>query len=172
MTQPKMQSSSAAQLAPPRVENGKALLIAGFREHYTEQTMNNIAAQWQRFAPQIGNIAGQIDRKTYGVCFELSESGQGIDYLSGVEVSSPSGLPAEFATVSLPAQKYAIFTHREHVSKLRDALDAISQRWRPEWGEALRHRGSETPAFFERYTEEFDPRTGMGGIEVWVPIRS
>jgi predicted transcriptional regulator YdeE len=24
----------------------------------------------------------------------------------------------------------------------------------------------------ERYTEEFDRRTGMGGIEVWIPIKA
>jgi AraC family transcriptional regulator len=27
------------------------------------------------------------------------------------------------------------------------------------------------PDFFERYGEEFDPQTGMGGIEVWIPIK-
>jgi len=28
------------------------------------------------------------------------------------------------------------------------------------------------PDFFERYSEEFDPRTGMGGIDVWIPVKS
>ena len=27
------------------------------------------------------------------------------------------------------------------------------------------------PAFFERYGEAFDPQTGTGGIEVWLPIK-
>jgi AraC family transcriptional regulator len=171
MTQTKMKMSSTAQLEPPRMENGRALLIAGLREHYTSQTMNNIPAQWQRFAPHIGNVPGQVGRNAYGVCFELSESTSGIDYLSGVEVSGTTRLPTEFARVTIPAQKYAVFSHREHVSKLRNTLDAISREWRPEWGQVLSNRGAETPAFFERYTEEFDARSGVGGIEVWVPIR-
>jgi predicted transcriptional regulator YdeE len=25
-------------------------------------------------------------------------------------------------------------------------------------------------AWFERYTEEFNPQTGMGGMENWIPI--
>jgi AraC family transcriptional regulator len=25
--------------------------------------------------------------------------------------------------------------------------------------------------FFERYDERFDPRTGMGDVEIWVPIK-
>jgi AraC family transcriptional regulator len=171
MTQPKMRTTPTAKLAAPRVESGKALLIAGLREHYTSQTMNNIPAQWQRFAPHIGKIPGQIGQKAYGLCFELSEPDGGIDYLTGVEVANSSGLPSGFVTVSIPAQKYAVFSHREHVSKLWNTLDAIGKEWRPEWGQAIRNRGSETPAFFERYTEEFNPQTGMGGIEVWVPIR-
>jgi AraC family transcriptional regulator len=24
---------------------------------------------------------------------------------------------------------------------------------------------------FERYGEEFDPQTGLGGFEIWVPIK-
>jgi hypothetical protein len=32
--------------------------------------------------------------------------------------------------------------------------------------EAAKEPGA--PDFFERYTEEFDPRTGMGGMEVCV----
>jgi predicted transcriptional regulator YdeE len=28
----------------------------------------------------------------------------------------------------------------------------------------------DVPNFFERYSEEFDPKTGMSGIEVWVPV--
>jgi AraC family transcriptional regulator len=25
---------------------------------------------------------------------------------------------------------------------------------------------------FERYDETFDPRTGLGGVELWVPIKA
>jgi AraC family transcriptional regulator len=43
--------------------------------------------------------------------------------------------------------------------------------WLPTSGyEAATSPGA--PDFFERYTEEFDPRTGMGGIEVWIPIKA
>ena len=31
--------------------------------------------------------------------------------------------------------------------------------------------GADAPDFLERYGEEFDPQTGTGGIEVWVPIK-
>ena len=161
--------SPATELGPPRFENGRALLIAGLRGHYTGETMKDLPVQWQRFGLHIGKIPGQIGRATYGICWQPRE-GSGIEYLTGVEVSGFVGLPGEFTVASIPEQRYAVFPHRAHVSKLYETCDAIS-RWLPESG--YRHADDvETPAFFERYTEEFDPQTGIGGIEVWVPLKS
>jgi AraC family transcriptional regulator len=161
--------SPTTELKPPRFENGRALLIAGLHSHYTAETMKDLSTQWQRFAPHIGNIPGQLGRATYGICWQPRE-GSGIEYLTGVEVSGFVGLPAEITVASIPAQQYAVFPHRRHVSKLYETCEAIS-RWLPESG----HQHSdeaETPAFFERYTEEFNPQTGMRGMEVWVPLKS
>ena len=169
MSQARRKQSPAAQLEAPRFENGTALLVAGLRSHYTAETMNRIPAQWQQFAPYLGKIPGQVGGAAYGVCWLLAE---GIDYLSGVEVSSAASVPGEFEVVGIPAQKYAVFPHREHISKLRETLDAIGHKGLPESGHEVARGGAEAPAFFERYSEEFDPRTGMGGIEVWIPIKS
>jgi AraC family transcriptional regulator len=170
MSQPGVKQSVVVQLEAPHFENGTPLLIAGLRNRYTAETMNNIPAQWQRFAPHIGKIPGQVGRVAYGLCFNAL-SPEGIDYLAGVEVSSSSGLPGEFSVATVPAQKYAVFSHREHVSKLRETLDAI-HKWLP--GSSLEPAGGTAgaPDFFERYSEEFEPRTGMGGMEVWIPIKS
>ena len=40
------------------------------------------------------------------------------------------------------------------------------EKRRPKSGYEIGHPGPDTPDFFERYGEEFDPQTGMGGIEV------
>ena len=169
MNQAKMKESPAVQLEAPRYENGKPLMIAGLRSRYTTEAMNNLPAQWERFAPYIGKIPGQVGRTAYGACWNLRD---GIDYLTGVEVSSSSELPSEFNVVAIPAQKYAVFFHRDHVSKLRDTLDAIWHKWFPEFGHQAVRGVAGAPDFFERYSEEFDPRTGMGGMEVWVPVKS
>jgi AraC family transcriptional regulator len=170
MNQATMKKSPAVQLEAPRIENAKALRIAGLREHYTSETMKNIPELWLRFGPHLGNIPGQVGRVAYGSCFNAL-SPDGINYLAGVEVSSSSGLPGDFSVVTIPAQKYAIFPHRGHVSELRETLDAID-KWLPGSGLEAACGSAETPSFFERYSEEFDPRTGMGGMEVWVPIKS
>ena len=171
MSQTRMKESPVTKLEASRFENGKPLLIAGLRSRYTSETMNDIPAQWQRFAPHIGKIPGQVGRAAYGLCFNTL-SAKGVDYLTGVEVSSSSGLPDEFNIVTIPAQRYAVFSHRGHVSTLRETCDAIGRTWLPESGHEVARQAAGTPDFFERYGEEFDPRTGMGGIEVWVPIKS
>lgn len=170
MNQATTQESPAVQLEAPRMENGKALRIAGLREHYTSETMMKLPELWQRLAPHIGNVPGQVGMLAYGLCFNAL-SPDGMDYLTGVEVSSTLGLPGEFSVATIPAQKYAVFSHREHVSKLYETLDAI-HTWLPGSGLEVSGGSAGAPDFFERYSEEFDPRTGMGGMEVWVPIKS
>jgi AraC family transcriptional regulator len=110
-----------------------------------------------------------VGHAAYGACWTFAG---GIEYLTGVEVGGSSSIPGEFHVVDIPAQKYAVFPHREHVSKLRETLDAIGSIWLPESGHEIVRGTADAPNFFERYSEEFDPRTGMGGMEVWIPIKS
>src|SRR5260221_7503083 len=63
-----MDAALLVDLEPPRFEGGKALLIAGLGARYTFETNAGIPLQWQRFAPYIGNISGQVGDTTYGVC--------------------------------------------------------------------------------------------------------
>ncbi len=50
---------------------------------------------------------------------------------------------------------------------IRRTWFTIWNKWLPESG----HQVAEAPEF-ERYGEEFDPRTGTGGLEIWIPIQS
>ena len=154
-------------LEAPRFENGKLLLIAGLRGHFTMAQFDGVPALWQRFV-SFGRVPGMIGSAYYGLCFPTSD---GIDYLCGVEVSAVSGLPAEFSHATIPAQQYAVFPHREHVSNLRHTLDNIWHKWFPGSGYQPVQPAAGAPAFFERYGEHFNPQTGMDDIEVWMPVR-
>lgn len=169
MTQTKIQKSPTTEVQPVRMEEGRSLLIAGLHRRYTNQTTNRIPAQWQRFTPYIGRVSGQIGQTAYGVCWCPSGAPE-IEYLTGVEVAGFSGVPAEFSVINIPGQQYAVFVHSGHVSQLRETLDAIS-KWLPQSDLRPAAKSSETPDFLERYTEEFNAQTGVGGIEVWVPIQ-
>lgn len=156
------------EIDPPRYEDGRPMAIAGLRGHFTPASWAGIPAQWERLGSFMNHPA-KIGAAHYGLCFQMPD---GVDYLSGFEVNGAKGLPAEFSRVSIPAQHYAVFAHRGHVSKLRETLDAIWHKWLPASGHHLAHADAAAPNFFERYGEKFDPRTGMGDIEVWVPVKS
>ncbi|MGF6777301.1 AraC family transcriptional regulator [Paraburkholderia sp. GAS334] len=162
----KMNESFLEDLAPPRIETGKPLLVAGLSERYHFEHSEGIPAQWQRFGPRIGKVPGQVGQIAYGVCFNNDDAGN-FDYLCGVEVTDFSSLPADLARVRIGEQRYAIFTHRDHISAIRRTWNTIWNKWLPESG----HQVADAPVF-ECYSEQFNPTTGMGGVELWVPLKS
>ena len=167
-TQLQQDETRSIKLEPPRFEDAASKLVAGLRDHYTPSTSNQIPALWQRFGPHIGRVPGQLSGVTYGVCFPQSS---GFDYMAGVEVSSASGLPEDFSVTTIPAQRYAVFAHRGHVSKLYETCDAIEREWLPTSGYEFAHGTDGAPGFFERYGTSFNPFVGAGDVEVWVPLR-
>ena len=162
----KMDETLMTNLEPPRFENGKLLLIVGLGERYTCESSKAIPAQWQRFGPHIDNIPGQLGKVAYGVRCNSDETGN-FDYVCGVEVSDFCDVPAEFARLRIPPQRYAVFRHRDHISAIRRTMNTIWNKWLPESG----HEVADAPDF-ERYGEEFDPETGNGGLEIWVPLKA
>lgn len=162
----KMDETLITNLEPPRFENGKPLLIAGFGERYNCETSAAIPAQWQRFGPYIGHIPGQVGDTAYGVCCNSDDAGN-FDYLCGVEVADFSRLPAEWNRIRIPEHRYAVFFHSDHISTIRRTCNTIWNKWLPDSG----LEQADAPDF-ERYDERFDPRTGMGGVEIWVPIKA
>ena len=108
----------------------------------------------------------QASKLAFGVIYNSDDAGD-FDYLSGVEVSDFSRTPAEFARLRIPPQRYAIFKHREHVSTISGTFAAIWTRWLPESG----HEVEDAPTL-EVYGPEFDGRSGHGGLEVWMPLKS
>jgi AraC family transcriptional regulator len=159
-----MSATQVADLESPRFETFRPMLFAGLTERYDCQSPGGIPDQWQRFAPLIDRVPGKIGQIAYGVIFNFDTEGN-FDYMCGVEVASTTGLPAEFATLQVPARKYVVFAHRGHIAGIRATFAAIWSKWMPDSG----HKAVEG-ATLERYGPEFNPRTGMGGLEIWIPI--
>lgn len=161
-----MSDVATARLEPPRFVNSKAFLFAGLSERFACESTNAVPALWQRFGPYIDHVPGQIGNVVYGVISNFDEAGN-YEYLAGVEVEDFSRLPQELSRVRIPAQRYAVFTHRDHISTIRNTIGAIWSKWVPESG----HEAADAPSL-ERYDERFDPSTGNGEVEIWIPIKA
>jgi AraC family transcriptional regulator len=151
-----MDSTAIDNLRAPRFETGKPFLVAGIGERYTwESGGPAIPGQWHRFHQSVANIPGRIGQVAYGVCCNGDDAGN-FDYIAGVEVSDFSDLPREFAKVRIPEQRYAVFTHADHISTIRRTVNTIWNHWLPASG----LKAADAPSF-ERYDESFDPLTGQ-----------
>ncbi len=150
----------------PRIESSPALLVAGLEGHFAPGATDQINEQWQRFSKHLGHIPGQVGRVAYGLCYMKPD---GLDYLSGVGVSDPTNIPSELTTRTIPAGRYAVFSHEGHVSTLNQTMGKIWTEWLPASGlKALHPPPAGAPCCFERYGESFDPVAGTGDTEVWV----
>jgi AraC family transcriptional regulator len=161
-----MDSTALDHLTAPRFETGKPLLVAGVGERYSCETSAAIPGQWQRFRQSAEHIPGRIGKVAYGVCCNGDDAGN-FDYIAGVEVSDFSDLPREFSRVRIAEARYAVFAHRDHISTIRRTVNTIWNHWLPSSG----LKAADAPNF-ERYDENFDPLTGNGGLEIWIPVRS
>jgi AraC family transcriptional regulator len=161
----KMDETLLTHLEPSRFEDGRPFLVAGLSARYTCESAAAIPSQWQRFNEYFGKVPGQVGNVAYGVCYNADDAGN-IDYLCGVEVSDFSSLPGEFSRLRIAANRYAVFSHREHVSTVRRTWNTIWNKWLPASG----HIPADAPNF-ERYDEKFDPVSGMGGFEIWLPLK-
>lgn len=123
---------------------------------------NEIGVVWGEFnrrAPEIQNICGP----TYGLCFGMPNEREPW-YIAGVEVSRAEEIPAGMMSMSVPAQKYAVFPCT--LGTLGATYRHITEEWQSQTG----YEHAEAPDF-ELYDAEFDPNTPQNGkLAVYWPI--
>ncbi|MET4118669.1 putative transcriptional regulator YdeE [Bradyrhizobium sp. JR1.5] len=154
-----------SQTSAPRFETTRAFLVAGIIERISCDNGAAIPGLWQRFHQEVADIPARVGPVAYGVCCNGDDAGN-FDYIAGVEVADFSELPRGFGRIRIPEQRYAVFTHADHVASIRRTVNAIWNQWLPASG----LKAADAPNF-ERYDEKFDPATGNGGLEICIPVR-
>jgi AraC family transcriptional regulator len=157
----------AVHLAPPRIETPGPLLIAGLGRRFASNDFAGIPTLWQELHPHLGAIPSQKGGASYGVVTQVAAGGDSYFYLAGVEVSDTSDLDPGFTRLQLPAQCWAVFKQEGHIITIASTVNAV-------FGQALPATGltpGDMPDLLERYDESFDPQTGKGGFEIWVPVK-
>ncbi|MEM7776599.1 MAG: AraC family transcriptional regulator [Pseudomonadota bacterium] len=162
-------TDTTTRLDDPSYRNEGPLLLAGIREFRTFEERAGIPDQWRRFVAVMGDIANQNATSTFGVCFEPAHDEEGFDYMAAVSVSSLDDLPEGLTGVRLPKRRYAVFQHKDHVSTIGATCAAIFGDWKQATADTLE---TSPTSMIECYGRSFDPETGRGGFEVWIPIES
>ncbi len=147
----------------PRVEFLNEMTFVGLVQRYDRESLAGIPNQWQRFTPLIRSIPNQVGYDSFGVRYNLDEDGN-FDYMSGVPVRGEGDYPTELVQLKLPAQKYAVFSHKGHLSEVRSVVAAI-------WSGALSESGYEPAegAMLAKFCQS-QARPGQGGFEIWVAV--
>jgi AraC family transcriptional regulator len=151
-------------LEPPRFVQGAPLLVVGLSERQSFEAPQAIPAQWQTFMALYGDIPDKANPIPLGISLNMDEDGN-FDYVCGVEVSAFGSAPRGLVELRLRAQRYAIFQHRGHVAQITATYAAIWNEWLPT--QDLR---AVDAASLERHLDSFDPRTGLGGVEIWIAL--
>lgn len=166
----RMSDLPTIELAAPTIRDADPLLMAGIRQYFAYDARAGIPALWQRFNQHFGHIPGAIGTSAYGICTNAAPDDQnGFDYTCAVAVRSLDDLPEGFVGMRIPARRFAVFWHSDHISRIGSTCAAIFSDWLPNSGQ----EPADGPLMLlEHYDDRFDPRTGLGGVEVWVPIRA
>jgi predicted transcriptional regulator YdeE/uncharacterized protein YndB with AHSA1/START domain len=159
-------ASVLEEFAPLRVEDHHGMTVAGLKGHFLTGGDPAIPGLWTRFAAHLGRTPGQVGRATYGIGW--TEPAGGLDYMSAVEVPGGSKAPDELSVERMPEALYVVFAHAGHVSEIPKTMQR-AVAWLMKNGRQIRQREG-APSLIERYGEGFDPKTGKGDIELWIPV--
>jgi AraC family transcriptional regulator len=155
------------QLPPPRLVSLGPVIIAGIGRRFACDDFAGIPALWQELHPHFGAIPGQKGNAAYGLVANVAGAGDTYFYLAGLEVSDLSDLDRRFTGIRLPAQRWAVFPHDGHITTIASTIHAVFARALPAAGLTP----GDMPDLLERYGDTFDPWTGAGGFEIWVPVK-
>jgi AraC family transcriptional regulator len=154
------------RLDPPRVVDDQIVRVVGLAERCSFNTTINIPAQWQRFMERYDGIPYKRDHIPIGVNYSADDDGQFL-YMCGAEVHRFGECSRELLHLEIPSCEYAVFEHSGHVSTIYETYRSIWNDAMPATGRAV----ADAPVI-ERHNPAFNPRTGEGGLTLWIPLAS
>ena len=147
-----------------RVDALPAKRLVGLRVTHPMASPVEIPQQWQRFNAEVLQHRAFQAGEALGLCIAAGE--EVIEYVCAVDAPPGSAVPAGCELFELPARRYAVFVHAGHVSSIRDTWNAIFEHWLPAHADVWDREAPD----LERYPPSFDPQTGDGGLELWLPL--
>lgn len=156
-------TSAALAVKGPVIETRDALTLTGLASDFTMATIGGIPDLWFEFVGQLQPAMPSAPFVAYGVV--LDGDGHHFRYMCGVDRNLVPTPHSAWQTVDIASRTYAVFSFPGPVSRIREVFQHIYAGWLPGSGYTV----AKAPVI-ERYAEDFDPETGCGHIEVWLPV--
>ena len=155
------------QLAEPEIVQKPKILVAGLSQHFKFSERGAIPGLWQKFMPLMLQVPRLKPGTTYGVCAGPLLGEDGFEYTAAIEIDSVDDMPVGLKAMRIPAHRYAVFRHAGHVAEIGAVCNAIYT----DWGGRADLKPAEGPIqMIEHYPASFNPMTGQGGFEIWLPL--
>lgn len=160
-----MKTKQPVLLASPGIETVPEQLFVGLAAPRHMGDSAKIPGQWREFmSGPYHQIANKLDLPPVGVTLP-GEAEDEFVYVCAAQVSRFGGTPRGLIELTVGSSQYAVFAHDGHVSELPQTYMAIWNDWLPSSG-----RTPKKAASLEHHNPSFDPRTGEGGVTVWIPL--
>lgn len=130
-----------------------------------------IPALWDRYLPLAKQIKHRVGRTDYGICEAIADKAKKshpdeLFYMACTEVTDFSEVPKDFMTKTIPAGRYAVFTHKGSLDRLQQTMSYIYGSWLPKAGVELRPAPD-----LEIYDQRFNPSLETSEMDICVPVK-
>ncbi len=135
---------------------------------YSNNKNREIPELWGKFLSRAEEIDNRVDNQVYlGICeyVENMAEGKKFNYLAAVEVSSFDHIPRGMVKKTIPAGRYAVFTHEGYPDSLQDTYNYIYRTWFVESGHVPAKQDD-----FELYDHRFQPHREDSELDIYIPI--
>lgn len=158
-------SPSRLSIKPPTIADRPASTLIGSRRAYTMATIASIPDHWRQFIEEVPPEIASSRFVAFGVV--IGGGTEGFDYMCALERRTDVPFSSSWQELHLDQRRYAIFEFPGPVDRIREVFQHIYGSWLPGSGFAI----AKSPVV-ERYGEGFDPATGCGDMEVWIPVET
>ena len=160
-----MKTKQRVSLAAPEFKSVGEQYFVGLAAPRRMGDGGKIPAQWRDFmSGPYHKIANKLDCPPIGVTLP-GENEEEFLYVCAAQVSHFGATPKALAEITVAPAQYAVFAHNGHVSDLPQTYMAIWNDWFPSSGKTPKKA-----ATLEHHNASFDPRTGAGGVTVFIPL--
>lgn len=156
----------------PQLQDWPPMHLVGLRTTFygSDSEKNNIAEKlpdlWDRFLSRLDEIASTIPGRCFGVIRQEMTDSERLVYDAAIEVVAwPGTVPEGMATMTLPAARRAVFTHRGPATELDHSVNYVYSTWLTQSG--YRHSGQ---ADLEIYGKAYHPTSPDSEIGYAVPL--